>query len=184
MDMQASSASFSRYIPVLFPYQSRFTSDLSPFFLSLALGKEEGIWGCKVCVWLLYTVSCIAEQGKHLLFHVPLNEDFTILGRASRAAFILEKAGKGLQVVRRTDESLHESHCLSLALLGVRHYAEILAFRGKGGRSFLLVIFIAEVGIGGINHVDAFFPIVVHGAISVYFVVFFFNGDTKVRFFV
>ena len=32
--------SFSRSDPVLFPYQSRFNSDLSPFFLSLALGKE------------------------------------------------------------------------------------------------------------------------------------------------
>ena len=37
--------SFSRSDPVLFPYQSRFNSDLSPFFLSLALGKEEGCFG-------------------------------------------------------------------------------------------------------------------------------------------
>ena len=38
-------SSFSRCVPVLFPYQSRFNSDLSPFFLSLALGKEGGICG-------------------------------------------------------------------------------------------------------------------------------------------
>ena len=36
---------FSRSVPVLFPYQSRFNSDLSPFFLSLALGKEGGCFG-------------------------------------------------------------------------------------------------------------------------------------------
>ena len=38
-------SSFSRSDPVLFPYQSRFNSDLSPFFLSLALGEEGGICG-------------------------------------------------------------------------------------------------------------------------------------------
>ena len=38
-------SSFSRSDPVLFPYQSRFNSDLSPFFLSLALGEEGGISG-------------------------------------------------------------------------------------------------------------------------------------------
>ena len=38
-------SSFSRSDPVLFPYQSRFNSDLSPFFLSLALGKEGGCLG-------------------------------------------------------------------------------------------------------------------------------------------
>ena len=35
----------SHRFPVLFPYQSRFNSDLSPFFLSLALGEEGGICG-------------------------------------------------------------------------------------------------------------------------------------------
>ena len=39
-------SSFSRSDPVLFPYQSRFNSDLSPFFLSLALGEEGGILRC------------------------------------------------------------------------------------------------------------------------------------------
>ena len=38
-------SSFSRSNPVLFPHQSRFTSDLSPFFLSLAWAEEGGIGG-------------------------------------------------------------------------------------------------------------------------------------------
>ena len=43
--------SFSRSDPVLFPYQSRFNSDLSPFFLSLALGKEGmAIWELLGCL--------------------------------------------------------------------------------------------------------------------------------------
>ena len=45
-------SSFSRSDPVLFPYQSRFNSDLSPFFLSLALGKEGGICGRETGVLL------------------------------------------------------------------------------------------------------------------------------------
>ena len=34
-----------RSLPVLFPYQSRFNSDLSPFFISLAWAKEGEIYG-------------------------------------------------------------------------------------------------------------------------------------------
>ena len=45
-------SSFSRSDPVLFTYQSRFNSDLSPFFLSLALGKEGGISGGATSVLL------------------------------------------------------------------------------------------------------------------------------------
>ena len=45
-------SSFSRSDPVLFPYQSRFNSDLSPFFLSLALGEEGGICGRETGVLL------------------------------------------------------------------------------------------------------------------------------------
>ena len=45
-------SSFSRSAPVLFPYQSRFNSDLSPFFLSLALGEEGGICGRETGVLL------------------------------------------------------------------------------------------------------------------------------------
>ena len=45
-------SSFSRSDPVLFPYQSRFNSDLSPFFLSLALGEEGRICGRETSVLL------------------------------------------------------------------------------------------------------------------------------------
>ena len=45
-------SSFSRSDPVLFPYQSRFNSDLSPFFLSLALGEEGEICGKETGVLL------------------------------------------------------------------------------------------------------------------------------------
>ena len=43
--IQSEFQKYSVSIPVLFPYQSRFNSDLSPFFLSLALGEKGGCSG-------------------------------------------------------------------------------------------------------------------------------------------
>ena len=65
-----------RSLPVLFPYQSRFNSDLSPFFISLAWAKEGEIYGKETGLLPDETLSSF-------LLHIePLPPESQAIGKA------------------------------------------------------------------------------------------------------
>ena len=99
-------SSFSRSDPVLFPYQSRFNSDLSPFFLSLALGEEGGCFGGVTGVLLdLPPISPSWRYGNHLVAYSSRRgwsmdaSAFPRISSASRSVPLGRVAGKHRRMV-------------------------------------------------------------------------------------
>ena len=97
------------------------------------------------------------EQGYDFIPLLTLDDDFSVFGGAAYAAFVFQVAGESFQVLLGANESLHERDYLAFALFLVDTDPELLLLGRLGCRFFLSGVFVLEIRVGGVNHVDAFF---------------------------
>ena len=106
-------------------------------------------------------ISFLLQQIQNFLFEVTLYDDFTVLGAAAYTALAFQHSAQFFQVVVGTDKAGNESHDLATAILAVELHFQLLSLGGQGFGLFFACRFVAEVGVSGVDHVQAVLPIVV-----------------------
>lgn len=125
-----------------------------------------------VSAFELCRVALLGEVLENLLFEVTLNKDFTVLDRTAYATECFQLFAELFQIVVSTNETSDKGDSLSSTAGAVDGDPKLLLRRGQ---SFMLfhpfISFILKIGVGGIDHIEALFPIVVHNK--------FVNRETK-----